>query len=66
MPTKKEWQAYLKDRKKWEKAYAKETLKLEKSINKMPPSGEVVAFDGPGSHPGTPPPNPPGTPPPNP
>lgn len=55
MATKKEWLLHVKERKKWEKAYAKETIALEKKLAKLP-DGEVAAFDGPGSNPSSPPP----------
>lgn len=46
MATKKQWSQYIRDRKKFEKAYAKETVKLEKKLAKLP-DGEVTTMDAP-------------------
>lgn len=57
MATKKEWSLYLKERKKFEKAYAKQTIKLEKQLAKLP-DGEVTTMDAPIETPPKPPVNP--------
>lgn len=58
MSTKNEWIQHIKERKAFAKAYAKETIKMEKWVKKLPPGDVIVAYDAPIETPPKPPVNP--------
>lgn len=58
MATKQQWLDHIKERKVFEKLYAKETKELEKKIKNLPTDGDISTADAGLETPVKPPPNP--------